>query len=343
MLTVYRHAEVSAVLAAPQFQVTAAPPGGQGLAWLRGSVSRFSTGPTHRRRRALVRAVLPGPAALRAAAERATAVTLGGAFPADGGTAVARSVPVDVLAAALGFTGPVAGPVAAVAALYLPGAQDAGPDAVAAADAGVAALLRAGSGAPDEESAARIGALVQAFDATATLIGNALRELARYRPAATIPAVLAETLRYAPPVPVQRRVCVADTRIGTAPVAAGTPVVLDIAAANRDPDVFTDPDRFDPGRSDADRQLTFGAGLRPCPGAGQALALAAGVLDALLATVGPDSGPEPHRVAAAAAGLAARLATADQATADRAAPGPAAAGPAAAGRMPAGPVEAGSR
>jgi cytochrome P450 len=295
MLILRRHAQVSAVLAAPEFAVVSAAAGDSGLAWLRGAVSRFSTGPTHQRRRALVTAALPDPAGLRAAARQAAADELGGAFPEDGGTAIARRVPVDVLAAALGFTALVAGAVAAVAALYLPGPDSADQALLTAADAGVADLVAATGADADEKTAALIAVLVQAHDATAGLIGAALREWARHRPAATVLELLVETLRYAPPVPLQRRICVRDTVVGTVPVAAGTPVVLDIAAANRDPDVFADPDRFAPGRADAQRHLTFGSGLRPCPGDRQALALAAGVLDALLEM------PEPSRAAAAPA------------------------------------------
>ena len=40
---------------------------------------------------------------------------------------------------------------------------------------------------------------------------------------------------------------------------------MGVAAANRDPDVFENPDRFDISR-DTKTLLTFGPGLRTCPG-----------------------------------------------------------------------------
>jgi cytochrome P450 len=149
-------------------------------------------------------------------------------------------------------------------------------------DAAVTRLVAAfGGGVADEPAAARIGLLVQACDATAGLIGNTVLALSRSRYPDPTDAVVAETLRYDPPVRAMHRVALAPARIGDRPVLAGTAVRLDIAAANRDPDVFSRPDRFDPGRPERARYLTFGQGLRPCPGSGHAFALAVGVVDAV--------------------------------------------------------------
>jgi cytochrome P450 len=52
-------------------------------------------------------------------------------------------------------------------------------------------------------------------------------------------ALVRETLRYDPLVPVLRR------------VKDGATVRLDVRAANRDPEVFPDPDRFDPAAPSA--------------------------------------------------------------------------------------------
>jgi hypothetical protein len=259
------------------------------LCWLRATVCRFSTGPTHACRRALAETELAGiaPPALRA---RAAAIT--GSMPTSG-------VPAAALAATLGATVAVSDSVSTLASHYQPGTGD--PAGAPAADAAVRVLVDAFGGVPDEPTAARIALLVQAHAATGALVAGAVRAIARWRPAATVPAVLAETLRHDPPVRALRRLCVADSR----GIRAGTPVVLDIAAANRDPAVFADPDTFLPGRPDA--HLTFGAGLRPCPGRDQAFALATGILETLLANGGAppyDAGQAAGAGRAGHAGLA---------------------------------------
>lgn len=276
-LTVTRHAEVRAVLADPRFAVPPVPANGRvaGIAWLRAQVARFSTGPVHEHRRALAVAELDrfSPAMLhRRAAERATAELSDAAGRlAD----LARTVPVTVLAEALGVTAPVTDAVALVAKGYHPGT-----DAGSVADEAVDYLVEVCGGTPDEATAARIGLLVQACDATAGLISNAALAMHRLRVRGPVHAILAETLRHDPPVRAMRRVSVVPARIGDVAVAADSLVLLDLAAANRDPAVFSDPDRFDPSRPEQDRHLTLGAGLRPCPGSDHAFAIAAGVLGA---------------------------------------------------------------
>jgi Cytochrome P450 len=231
------------------------PPNGppRSASWLRASVSRFSTGADHERRRALVTRVLAGidPAALAEAAR-------------------AHPVPIDVLAEAVGAApaAEAAGAVAVVARVYLSGDPDP------AADRAVARLVTLLGGTADEATANRIGLLVQAYPATVALVERAGHRLAGSQP---VEAILDETLRHDPPVRSTRRIATRPLRIGESELSAGALVELDLAEANRDPEVFADPDRFDPDRAAA-AHLTFGAGLRPCPGRAHALALASGAL-----------------------------------------------------------------
>jgi cytochrome P450 len=128
-----------------------------------------------------------------------------------------------------------------------------------------------------EAAANRIGLLVQACDATGALADKALRAMGEGGSGHPVEAVLAETLRHDPPVRTMRRVALRAAQVGGVRIAAGDSVTLDIAAANRDPEVFAHPDVFAPERT-AD-SLTFGAEPRRCPGRRHALALAAGILD----------------------------------------------------------------
>ena len=74
-----------------------------------------------------------------------------------------------------------------------------------------------------------------------------------------------ECLRYDPPVSVIRRVATTDVTLNGQTIAAGQRLFLVIAAANRDPRQFRDPDQFDVERS-PNKHLTFGAGIHVCLG-----------------------------------------------------------------------------
>lgn len=250
-MVITRHDEARAVLADTRYVPPPvrqdAPP--YTLGWLRAQVSRFSSGEAHaERRRALEeRLAVLDPATLRRRARTAT-------LERDGDW---RGVPTEVLAAALGVPAPVT-LVEAVAAGYLSGEE------TPAADAAVAELVRLAGDAPS--AITDLTLLLQAHAATEGLIANALT----HEHAAESEGLLRETLRHDPPLKATRRV---DR-------ATGAEVVIDLVAANRDPAVFADPERFDPARGESPH-LTFGHGVRPCPASVHALALAAGVLDAL--------------------------------------------------------------
>ncbi|NRQ36764.1 cytochrome P450 [Nonomuraea sp. NN258] len=75
-----------------------------------------------------------------------------------------------------------------------------------------------------------------------------------------------EILRFWPPVMDFRRTATRDLTLAGQPIAAGDKVVVYHAAANRDPSVFADPDRFDITRSPNDH-VSFGFGPHFCLGA----------------------------------------------------------------------------
>lgn len=75
-----------------------------------------------------------------------------------------------------------------------------------------------------------------------------------------------EVLRIDSPVAGLFRRATRDTQIAGTPIPQGTIVMLRYGAANRDPKMFPDPDRFDPERPNAARHLGFGYGIHHCLG-----------------------------------------------------------------------------
>jgi len=75
-----------------------------------------------------------------------------------------------------------------------------------------------------------------------------------------------ETLRWESPVGAMPRVCVEDVSFHGEEIPAGSMVLLGVTCANRDPEVFGDPDRFDAGR-DGPPHISFGFGRHFCLGA----------------------------------------------------------------------------
>ena len=90
-----------------------------------------------------------------------------------------------------------------------------------------------------------------------------------------------EALRWESPVALLPRICTADTQLGGETIPAMTPILLGISPANRDPEVFADPDRFDLDRR-PQGHLTFGFGVHFCLGAHLARTEIAVSLDVLL-------------------------------------------------------------
>ncbi len=79
-------------------------------------------------------------------------------------------------------------------------------------------------------------------------------------------AAIEESLRLEPAAAVVDRYAAVDTELDGVGIAAGELVRVSIAAANRDPAVFADPDRFDLEREKAGRHLAFARGPHVCVG-----------------------------------------------------------------------------
>ncbi|MDJ1131841.1 hypothetical protein [Streptomyces iconiensis] len=128
-----------------------------------------------------------------------------------------------------------------------------------------------------EVAAGRICLLVQACDATATLLAHARNALPGC--GGDFAALLDRTLRYDPPVRFLRRIAVRATRVEGTDIAEGDYVHLDIVAANADGDPVVDSDAFAAVSTAPEHShLSFSAGPHRCPAAAHALALAEGVL-----------------------------------------------------------------
>lgn len=247
MVTFTVRADIEAALAAPLLVpvlVEASPSATSegSMAWLRATVARFSHGAVHARRRAYVEAELA-----RIDVDGLRRLAAGGF--GESGESSASSESGDDRARVLR---------ALARAMDLPDLDDAAVDALCtvadnyfggddpAADDAVKLLLPLMQTDDPEQAANRVGVLIQACDATATLIAAARDGSGDVH----------ETLRSTPPVQVMRRVALAATRIGDTDIAEGELVLLEVGPVG----------------------LTFGSGPRVCPGRQLAVALAEGAL-----------------------------------------------------------------
>jgi len=98
-----------------------------------------------------------------------------------------------------------------------------------------------------------------------------------------VPAAIEEVLRYEAPTQYNVRCSLKDVHLHGVTIRAGKPVFLLGGAANRDPDAFTDADKFDIDRDRAEAQnLGFGYGVHSCLGAALARMEGAIALEKLL-------------------------------------------------------------
>ena len=82
-----------------------------------------------------------------------------------------------------------------------------------------------------------------------------------------IDRVVEETLRLSTPTQGMWRIVTRDTELGGVQLSAGSRIVVVFSAANRDDDLFDDPDTFDPDRENLRQHLAFGKGIHFCLGA----------------------------------------------------------------------------
>jgi cytochrome P450 len=98
---------------------------------------------------------------------------------------------------------------------------------------------------------------------------------------ALIPNVIEETLRFEPTGHATARVVMEDVEYYGTTVPAGSPILLLMASANRDPRRYEDPDVYNVFRDDV-QHLTFGYGVHFCLGANLARLEGRVALDELL-------------------------------------------------------------
>jgi cytochrome P450 len=116
--------------------------------------------------------------------------------------------------------------------------------------------------------------LFAGHETTMNLICNGLLALIRHPdqwdrlradPAGMARLATEECLRYDPPVKSTQRIAAEDVELGGKTIRKGDRIRWIMAAANRDPSAFPDPDRFDVGRQ-PNPHVSFGSGIHYCLG-----------------------------------------------------------------------------
>jgi cytochrome P450 len=134
----------------------------------------------------------------------------------------------------------------------------------------------------DESELQAVAGLVLAagFETTVNLLGNGIRmlldtpqHLHTLSPRPELwPNAVEEILRLESPVQLTARLALNDAEVAGTLIKQGELVVVYVAAANRDPAVFADPNRFDIERDNAGKHLAFSGGRHFCLGAALARA-----------------------------------------------------------------------
>lgn len=166
-------------------------------------------------------------------------------------------------------------------------------------------LDRPGGLSRDELIANAMLVLNAGHEATVNAAGNGLLALLRHREArerlveqpALVASAVEEMLRFDAPLHLFHRYAREDLDIGGVAVPQGGTVGLLYGSANRDPEAFAEPDRFDIARS-PNRHLAFGAATHFCLGAPLARLELRTLFRALLGklpSLAPAGGPPEYR------------------------------------------------
>ncbi len=118
-----------------------------------------------------------------------------------------------------------------------------------------------------------IGLLFAGHTTTADVLGTGVLALLSnrdqwellVRDPSRLDGAVEEVLRWDPPIQVFARVALEDADIAGVPVPKGVMAMPLAGAANRDPEVFSDPDRFDITRN-PNKHISFGSGIHFCMG-----------------------------------------------------------------------------
>ncbi len=133
-----------------------------------------------------------------------------------------------------------------------------------------------GVGLTEAELKATAGLVLAAgFETTVNLLGSGIALLHDHPDQLKIlqanpelwPNAVDEILRYSPPVLLTGRVCATETSVDGTRLGEGQIVTTVLAGANRDPEVFADPHRFDVTRENARDHVAFSSGRHYCLGA----------------------------------------------------------------------------
>jgi len=149
----------------------------------------------------------------------------------------------------------------------------------------------AGRELADDEIASNVAVIMfGAIETSEGATANALLQLLTHRQAldavrhdrSLLPDAVEEAFRIEPAATSVDRYATRDARVGDTAITAGDYVSVSLAAANRDPAVFVDPDRFDIYRENVRRHATFAYGPHACLGIHLARIETTAVINAVL-------------------------------------------------------------